>query len=58
MKKGIVLAYVILGLIPTIIMFACHDWMCKYDMNSLCYIKCAFPAIIGSPILLFDGVDG
>ena len=57
-RIGIILAYVILGLIPTILLFYNHEWMCKYDMNPLCYIKCAFPAIVASPILLFNGVDG
>lgn len=57
-KSGIIIAYILLGLLPTVIMFSCHDWMCKYDMNPLCYIKCALPAIIATPILLFDGVDG
>lgn len=56
-KICIVLAYVILGLLPTIFLFVNHDWMCKYDMNPLCYIWCALPAIISTPILLFDGVD-
>lgn len=56
-KSGIILTFVILGLIPTIVMFTCHDWMCKYDMNPLCYIKCALPVIISCPILCFDGFD-
>ena len=57
-KSSIIIAYILLGLIPTIIMFACHGWMCKYDMNPLCYIKCALPAIIAAPILCFSGNDG
>ena len=58
MKKGIVLAYIVLGLIPTIVMFACHDSMCKYDMNPLCYIECVLPAIVAAPILMFNELDG
>lgn len=53
-KSSIILTYLVLALIPTILLFASHDLMCKYDMNPLCYIKCALPAILGSPILLFD----
>ena len=56
-KSSIILTYVVLGLIPTLIMFTCHGWMCNYDMNPLCYIKCALPAIVATPILLFKGDD-
>lgn len=54
-KSSTIIAYILLGLIPTIVMFTCHDWMCKYDMNPLCYIKCVLPVIISSPILCFNG---
>ena len=57
MKKGIVLAYVVLGLAPTIFMFATHDLLCKYDMNPLCYIECILPSIIAAPILMVNGID-
>ena len=51
-KSKAILLYVVMCLTPTIIMFATHDFMCKYDMNPLCYIECAFLAIIGLPLLI------
>ena len=57
-KKTAIVIYIIIGLLPTIWMFATHDLMCKYDMNPLCYIHCALPAIIATPIFAFVGVDG
>ena len=59
MKKfGIILAYIIMGIIPTVFLFTNHDLMCKYDMNPLCYLECVWPAIVAAPILMFDGLDG
>ena len=58
MKKfWCIIAYIILGIGPTIFLFVNHDWMCKYDMNPLCYIKCVLPAIISFPILYADRLD-
>lgn len=56
-KHTIILYYLFLALGPTIFLFANHSWMCNYDMNPLCYIKCALPAIAGLPILLLKGDD-
>jgi hypothetical protein len=53
MKKS-VFGYIFWCIIPTIILFLTHDWMCKYDMNALCYIKCVFPCILGAPLLMYD----
>lgn len=58
MKGWIILAYIILGVLPTIFLFANHDWMCHYDMNPLCYLECVWPAIIAAPILCFNNIDG
>lgn len=58
MKKfWCVIAYIILGLGPTIFLFANHSWMCNYEMNPLCYLKCVLPAIIALPVLHADGLD-
>lgn len=56
-KSGAIIAYILIGLIPTVIMFACHSLMCKYDMNPLCYIECVLPAIISIPILYLGKND-
>ena len=50
----ITLPYFILGIIPTIVMFAMHDAMCYVDMNPLCFIKCAIFAILALPLTMFD----
>ena len=58
MKKfWCIIAYIILGIGPTVFLFISHSWMCKYGMNPFCYIKCALPAIIAFPILYADGLD-
>lgn len=54
MKKFMVVLYILIGLLPTIFMFATHDVMCKYDMNPLCYLKCSSFAIIALPLLVLD----
>lgn len=54
-KSSNIIAYIFLGLIPSVLMFACHGWLCDYDMNPLCYIKCSLLAIVASPLLLLDG---
>ena len=57
MKIFVVLIYVVLGAFPTIFLFANHDWMCKYDMNPLCYIECVWPALLSAPILFLNGEE-
>lgn len=58
MKKNVgTILYIILGVIPTIIMFATHDIMCKYDMNPLCYLECLSFAILTIPLLYIDKLD-
>ena len=56
-KAYMIFSYILFGALPTILLFATHDVMCKYDMNPLCYIECALPAIITLPILMLDGTD-
>lgn len=55
-KTIFILVYIFFGLIPTILLFSSHDVMCKYDMNPLCYIECALPAIIATPFLFINGI--
>ena len=56
-KRSLILIYIIFCLAPTIFLFINHNWMCRYDMNPLCYIQCVLPALLGSPILLLKGSD-
>lgn len=48
----ITLPYFVLGILPTIFMFATHDILCYVDMNPLCYLKCASFAILTLPLTL------
>jgi len=48
----ITLPYFVLGILPTIFMFATHDILCSVDMNPLCYLKCASFAILTLPLTL------
>ena len=50
----ITLPYFVLGIIPTVFMFATHDIMCYIDMNPLCYLKCASFAILTLPLTLLE----
>lgn len=49
----ITFSYFILGIIPTVFMFATHDALCYVDMNPLCYLKCISFAILALPLTLF-----
>lgn len=49
--------YALLGIAPTVLMFATHDFMCKYDMNPLCFAVCVLPATLCLPILALDDQD-
>ena len=46
--------FIVLGVIPTILLFATHNFMCEYDMNPLCYIECVLPLIITFPCLFAE----
>lgn len=50
-KSSALIGFILLGVIPTIILFATHDLRCKYDMNPLCFLGCVWPLIVGLPLL-------
>lgn len=52
-KTCLIVLFLLFGVLPTIIGFATHDTMCKYDMNPLCYLECILPLILASPLLGF-----
>jgi len=51
------LAFILLGVIPTAFALWLHPYFCKYDMNILCFIKCNIPLVLGASVAIMVGGD-
>jgi len=44
------MAFLAFGIVPTVIAFMLHPYICKYDMNIICFLLCSSPLVLGASI--------